>query len=239
MKWFGMAAVILTVVVVALGASPMVQAQPVASISLPPPGAAKDLYAGCNNIALTFPDGTGSQTVVQAVTVPGAVESLWRHSAALNKFEGFSPAAPQASDLLSVNFLDPVWVCMSSSSGGTSSAPPPSAGDLAVTDIFPDNLPSGRLHATITNHGPVVIMTLQTDVTCNAHGTRWGGPPAPVDLSNSQKVILQLNPGQAEDVDTGIDIDANLYQYEVTCTIPVEAFDPNPANNTYSETIPP
>jgi hypothetical protein len=91
---------------------PSVRAQPVASITLPAPGATKQLYPGCNNISLTFPDGTASQTVVQAVTPAGAVEAMWRHNAALNAFEGFSPAAPQASDLLTVNFLDSVWLCV-------------------------------------------------------------------------------------------------------------------------------
>ena len=101
----------LLVTLLALGGSP-VRAQPVASITLPPPGATKQLYPGCNNISLTFPDGTTSQTVVQAVTPAGAVEAMWRHNAALNAFEGFSPVAPQASDLLTVNFLDSVWLCL-------------------------------------------------------------------------------------------------------------------------------
>lgn len=91
---------------------PWVQAQPVASITLPPPGETVQLYPGCNNIALTFPEGTASETVVQAVTPAGAVRAMWRHNAAQNRFEGFSPAAPQASDLLTVDFLDAVWLCV-------------------------------------------------------------------------------------------------------------------------------
>ena len=81
---------------------PPVRAQPVASIALPAPGSTEQLYPGCNNISLTFPDGTPSQTVVQAVTPAGAVETLWRFNASQNRFEGFSPAYPQASDLQSV-----------------------------------------------------------------------------------------------------------------------------------------
>jgi hypothetical protein len=98
----------------------LVQAQPVASIALPPPRGTLQLYSGCNNIALSFPDGTASQTVVQAVTPAGVVEGMWRHNAAQNRFEGFSPAAPQASDLLTVNLWDAVWLCV----GGTPSAAP-------------------------------------------------------------------------------------------------------------------
>jgi beta-lactamase superfamily II metal-dependent hydrolase len=93
-------------------------AQQVATITLPAPGTAKALYEGCNNVALTFPDSTASENVVQAVTPTTAVQSIWRHSAALSKFEGFSPAAPQASDLTTVDFLDAVWICVTPSAVG-------------------------------------------------------------------------------------------------------------------------
>jgi hypothetical protein len=114
-----------TAVVVALLASrgSPAQAQPVASVALPAPGAAKQLYPGCNNVSLTFPDGTTSQAVVQAVTPAGAVESMWRHNAAQNRFEGFSPQYPHVSDLLTVNFLDAVWFCMVA--GPVQPPPPP------------------------------------------------------------------------------------------------------------------
>ena len=102
-----------------------VRAQPVASIALPSPGATKQLYEGCNNVALTFPEGTSSETVVQAVDPPAAVESMWRHDAQANRFEGFSPAAPQASDLLTVNFLDAVWLCVAPAGPVVQPAPPP------------------------------------------------------------------------------------------------------------------
>jgi hypothetical protein len=103
---------------------PSVQAQPVASITLPAPGATKQLYPGCNNISLTFPNGTTSQEVVQAVTPAGSIQAMWRHNAALNRFDGFAPAAPQASDLLSVNFLDSVWLCVAAAPPPPSTAPP-------------------------------------------------------------------------------------------------------------------
>jgi len=90
-----------------------VRAQSEASITLPDPGGVEQLYEGCNNIALTFLNGTTSEAVVQAVSPAGAVESMWRYDASQNRFLGFSPAAPQASDLLTVNFLDAVWLCIS------------------------------------------------------------------------------------------------------------------------------
>jgi hypothetical protein len=106
-----------------------VRAQPVASIALPPPRGTVQLYPGCNNIALSFPDGTDRQTVVQAVTPAGVVEAMWRHNAAQNKFEGFSPAAPQASDLLTVNLWDAVWLCLAAAPA----LPPPPPAPAAPT----------------------------------------------------------------------------------------------------------
>ena len=110
-----MAAVLVLTAGVTLLAVPgsRVRAQPVASITLPEPGGIEQLYEGCNNIALTFPNGTTSQTVVQAVSPVGAAESMWWYDASQNRFLGFSLAAPQASDLLTVNFLDAVWLCVS------------------------------------------------------------------------------------------------------------------------------
>ena len=87
-------------------------------ITLPAPGATKALYEGCNNVALTFPDGTPAQSVANVVVPSSAVQAIWRHDAAQNRFEGFSPAAPQASDLLTVNFLDAVWICVTASAVG-------------------------------------------------------------------------------------------------------------------------
>jgi beta-lactamase superfamily II metal-dependent hydrolase len=102
-------------------------AQQVATITLPPPGATKALFEGCNNVSLTFPDGTLAQTVANTVDPSGSVQSIWRHDASQNRFEGFSPAAPQASDLLTVNFLDAVWICVSAWAAGPGPTPAPTS----------------------------------------------------------------------------------------------------------------
>jgi hypothetical protein len=107
------AALVATVGVSALFAVELHPSNPeVAFLTLPSPGTGKSLYEGCNNLALTFPGGTPSETVVDYIDSPSTVQSLWRHDAAQNRFEGFSPLAPQASDLLTVNFLDAVWICV-------------------------------------------------------------------------------------------------------------------------------
>jgi inhibitor of cysteine peptidase len=119
--------VALAVVAVALlaadGSSVRAQAQPVASIALPGPGVTKDLYSGCNNITLTFADGTTSATVIQAVTPAGTVQSIWRYNPADKKWEGYSPAFPEVGTLLTVDFLDVVWICISGSSPPTDGEP--------------------------------------------------------------------------------------------------------------------
>jgi inhibitor of cysteine peptidase len=112
-------------------------AQPVAAIALPAPGSRVDLYEGCNNVALTFPDGTAIETVVAAVTPAGAVDAVWRHDAALGRFEGFNPRYPAVSDLRTVDFLDAVWLCVAAPASLTlSEADAGSAVTLAVGDTI-------------------------------------------------------------------------------------------------------
>jgi hypothetical protein len=125
-----------------------VRAQPVASIALPAPrDATVDLYAGCNNIALSFPDGTACESVVDAVTPAGVVGAMWRHNAALNKWEGFSPVAPAASDLKTVNAWDAVWLCVAGAAGpaptATAPPPPPPAPTATATAVTPIVFESG------------------------------------------------------------------------------------------------
>lgn len=103
---------IVAAAVLGLAIHGSVQAQPVASITLPLPGDTVQLYPGCNPVALTFPDGTTSQAVVQAVSPVGVVEAMWSFDTGLRRYEGYSAAYPQASDLLSVGYLDAVWLCL-------------------------------------------------------------------------------------------------------------------------------
>ena len=128
MSRLGVVAVGLALVAaLAVYSNPLVKAQQVATITLPAPGATKALYEGCNNIALTFPDrtpvghphpGWTTQTVIDAVQPSSALQSIWRYDASLSQFFGFSVAAPQASDLLTVFFLDAVWICVTAPAVG-------------------------------------------------------------------------------------------------------------------------
>jgi len=108
---------------------------PAATITLPAPGEVTPLYDGCNTVALTFPDGTASATVTEAIEPAAAAGSIWRHRVAQDGYAGFSSATPQASDLATVNFLDPVWICLA---GAPSDGPP-----------FPPN----RFYGNVTLNG--------------------------------------------------------------------------------------
>jgi hypothetical protein len=142
-----LALAVLAALLAAPGSS--VQAQPLASITLPSPGGTVQLYPGCNNVSFSFPSGTDCGTVLQAVTPAGAVAAMWRHNAALGMFEGFSPAAPQASDLLTVNSMDAVWLCLGEAPALAPPPPAPSPGTdaslraAAVSDCVAESVDQG------------------------------------------------------------------------------------------------
>lgn len=71
-----------------------------------------DLLPGCNPIAVTWPDATAIETVVEAVAPAEALDAIWKFDPESGQWQGHSPAAPEASDLLSVNTLDAVFICM-------------------------------------------------------------------------------------------------------------------------------
>jgi hypothetical protein len=240
------------------GSGASVLAQPVASIALPDPGGVEQLYAGCNNISLTFPDATPSQTVVQAVTPAGTVETLWRFNGPLNKFEGFSPAFPQASDLMSVNFLDAVWLCMTTGAPPGAVAPPtptppaqvippaplPSGvtADITPTDLYLDNQPHGDLWVRITNNGPDTLTDKNVRIAVSALVSTLTVPPQVATQTPlpTDHILNLLAPGQTHTIHLAIGVDTSCCRYEFTVTATAQDFtDPNSANNTYKETVTP
>jgi hypothetical protein len=69
------------------------------------------LSTGCNAVGLTFADGAAPSEVAGAVTPAGALQSIWRLDNATGSFQAYVSAAPQASDLTSLSFLDAVFIC--------------------------------------------------------------------------------------------------------------------------------
>jgi hypothetical protein len=70
-----------------------------------------NLSTGCNAVGLTFLDGSDPPAVATAVTPAGALQSIWRLDNVTHAFQAFVAAAPQASDLGSLQFLDAAFVC--------------------------------------------------------------------------------------------------------------------------------
>jgi hypothetical protein len=69
------------------------------------------LAAGCTQITSAFPDGTGIDTIVAAITPASAVGAIWRFDPAKGAYQGFSPAVGWANDLGSVKRGDVLRIC--------------------------------------------------------------------------------------------------------------------------------
>jgi hypothetical protein len=82
------------------------------TVSAPAPTESVALATGCNNLVLTWPNGTPTSQVAAAVSPAEALIAVWRFDAAQGRFFGFSPQAAQASDLTMVNRLDAVFLCL-------------------------------------------------------------------------------------------------------------------------------
>ena len=118
---------ILTLVVL-VRFSPAVTAQtpsptPVPHTTLPAGLMAVPLMRGCNNVALTYPNGTAIADFYRAAvpaSAPGGdvftstpiVEAIWRYDVAPRRFVGWSPAPNAPNDLTTVNRLDAVFLCV-------------------------------------------------------------------------------------------------------------------------------
>lgn len=69
------------------------------------------LVAACNPLVSTWPDDTGIETIAEAVAPAEALDGLWALDFETGVFEGFSPAAPEASDLQSIDRLEAFFAC--------------------------------------------------------------------------------------------------------------------------------
>ena len=171
------------------------RAQPVASITLPPPGAVLQLYPGCNNVGLTFSEGTPSAAVLDAVSPAGSVETMWRHDAAQQRWEGFSAAAPEASDLLTVNFLDAIWLCLV---GGPPTATPTTpAGQTATPASTATPTTSAGHAATLTPNAATATAEAGRTATPRPAGpTATRGPAGPTPTPRPGTVSTAVAPSE-------------------------------------------
>jgi hypothetical protein len=232
------------------GTAASVSAQPVATIALPQPGELKELYTGCNLLSMTFPDDTTSEDVINAVSPSGIVDALWRQTATLDRFEGFSPAARQASDLLTVRFLDPVWICIHKPIGPSPSTKPtpslaptptptatPGTANLAISGIVLQR-PQGIVWVWLLNYGPESLVDVTMNLQCSTkiadpfdgNLLAGGGFQAPITLS--------LASGKAVELQTPLTIEVSKGDYTVECDISNETFtDPDPGDNKFIQIL--
>lgn len=93
---------------------PLTSPEPVAA-ALAPAADTVDLVGGrCNPVATTHPNGTPIETVAEGIDPQRGNDTIWRYEVESNIFVGWRRDAPSfANDLASVNFLDPLTICVS------------------------------------------------------------------------------------------------------------------------------
>jgi len=120
---------------------------------------AGNLSPGCNMVTLTFASGTDAAAVAAAVSPSDALDTIWRLDNVSRTFQAFMPQAPQASDLTSVNLLDPVFVCVDA------------AASIATPEVSPD--PAGS------------SISVGLSTGCNAIGLTFADGAAPSEVAGA------------------------------------------------------
>lgn len=134
----------------------------------------------------------------------------------------------------------PLLVIIALSISSIAAAAPAAAGngfsaDVAVTDIYPGNQPHGQFHVRITNHGPGNMHNVHVDIFCGYDSQDVSSGKMGPSQQRHFGVTLNLNPGQQQSVATGLNLDTNVYSYQIGCEVKVGFHDPNGGNNFYSE----
>jgi hypothetical protein len=112
--------------------------------------------------------------------------------------------------------------------------------DLAVTDIFPENMPRGKVFFHITNNGPDTLNNTPVNVSCykweHVFPTNWQGGRV-IEETKAFQLIIHPMPGETHTFYTQFDIDTDLAEYEFTCHVNF-LNDPKSGNNEYTEAVP-
>jgi hypothetical protein len=107
----------------------------------------------------------------------------------------------------------------------------PVQADLAVTDIFHQVSPVGKIYCRITNNGPDALQNVTVQLVTVLV---FSGFPPNSPITNPVTVTLQ--PGQTGTFDTGLGLLTPI-SFQITCQIslPSSLLDPDTGNNSYSE----
>lgn len=146
------------------------------------------LGVGCNNVALTWPDGTPASDVAAAVDPPENLAAIWEYQTARQAFVGYAPAAPQASDLQTVGMLDAAFLCMTGDGvlmrpalGAAPAAPSPTRAPAAARTTCAD-FPTQAAAQAAFDADPVGLANLDADhdgIACEALPGGASTAPAP------------------------------------------------------------
>ena len=109
--------------------------------------------------------------------------------------------------------------------------------DVAVTDIYPGNLPHGQIHARITNHGPGTLNNVKVEVLCGYDRTHKSNGLLAGSNQVVNNITLNLKPGETYNFPTGLQIDTNTFDYGVSCQVFSGFNDPNPGNDTHCKAV--
>jgi len=113
--------------------------------------------------------------------------------------------------------------------------------DLAVTDLYPDHAPTGKLYFRITNNGPDTLQGAPVTVTCGGIYTNvTTGEVTHMPDTSQGTFSITLSPGQTQAFPTSINLDLNNFDYDLHCTVSAALgsgvfTDPDPGNNRYAE----
>ncbi len=138
-----------------------------------------------------------------------------------------------------------VTIQVNGSAGTPKPSPKPggkASADLAVTDLYPDKLPQGRVWVRVTNNGPAALTKARIELKCNAYGKPLKGGKPWSHVESPWVRTVSLKPGQTVKLKTNIALNTNKYLYDVTCAVSPPSkgatfSDPNWSNNNYSESI--
>jgi hypothetical protein len=176
------AAVLAGVLALSAGTAP-VRAQQTESV---------ELFRGCNNVSLTWSSGTATSVVAAGITPASALQSIWRFNNIAQTFQGFSAQFPSQSDLLTVNRIDAVFICMSGP--GTLARPVLAPGGSSATTVPTTTAtPAGLVQTRITfisamaPRGSTVTVSIQTvpNTSCTGTATPPSGQTASLGQSTA------------------------------------------------------
>ncbi len=112
------------------------------------------------------------------------------------------------------------------------------AADIAITDIYGQNLPNGKAFVTIKNNGPDTLQAAPILLGCPAIRVPKDGGPRENIPPVIQTLPMTAAPGQTADFDTKIALDTANNWYVVGC-IAVGLFnDSDESNNILVDRIP-